>query len=172
VAKQFTNADAIVMTELMFSGKIKQLEIEEALALFSILITQIRPPRFSKMCELEISKQFWDTSIYVETVINELVRAEQEEGVENSQGADERINYYFYEMIYEWAKQKSFFEVSGMSDIDDGLVVRMVTSVAHTAEQVKRAAEVMGDTVLVQKMTDAMALVKRDIIFTPSLYLQ
>lgn len=37
VAREITNADKIIMTELLFSGLLKKLSVEEILALFSVL---------------------------------------------------------------------------------------------------------------------------------------
>jgi antiviral helicase SKI2 len=48
----------------------------------------------------------------------------------------------------------------------------MVNSVERICQQLKTVARVLGDADLAKRMDDASTLIKRDIIFTPSLYLE
>jgi hypothetical protein len=41
----------------------------------------------------------------------------------------QRLNFFFYEIIYEWANQKPFSEVVKLNSIDEGIIVNMVKSV-------------------------------------------
>lgn len=59
-----------------------------------------------------------------------------------------------------------------LNTIDEGTIVRKVQSVERICRQVKTAARIIGDATLAQRMDEAEVLIKRDIIFTPSLYLE
>ena len=89
-----------------------------------------------------------------------------------SSDLSQRLNFFFYEIIYEWANQKSFHEIIQLNTIDEGMIIKMVTAVEKTCDHIKCAAKVIGNSVLSQKMDDAKLLLKRGIIFTPSLYLE
>jgi antiviral helicase SKI2 len=82
------------------------------------------------------------------------------------------LNFSFYEIIFEWANKKPFSEVVKLNNIDEGIIIRMVNSVERVCQHVKSAARIIGDANLAQRMDQASTLIKRDIIFTPSLYLE
>jgi antiviral helicase SKI2 len=75
--------------------------------------------------------------------------------------------------MYAWATKKPFLDVVQMAQgIDEGSIVKMVNTVERLCQQFKLAARVMGDSKLSQRMEECSVLIKRDIIFTPSLYLE
>ncbi len=50
------------------------------------------------------------------------------------------------------------------------MIVRCIQRLDETCKDVRKAARVIGDPVLFQKMQDASNLIKRDIVFAASLY--
>lgn len=99
---------------------------------------------------------------------------EQQFGVVDTElDPDKRLNFYFYELMYDWAKGRPFGElVVKNAGIDEGSIVKMVNSVERICQQLKLAARIMEDAELAKRMDEASTLIKRDIIFTPSLYLE
>ena len=86
---------------------------------------------------------------------------------------DTRLNFFFYELMYAWASGKSFSEVVALAPfVDEGSIVKMVNSVERICAQIKTVARILGDAELAKRMDEATTLIKRDIIFTPSLYLE
>ncbi len=53
-----------------------------------------------------------------------------------------------------------------------GMIVRCIQRLDETCKDVRNAARVIGDTSLYSKMQVASTLIKRDIVFAASLYLQ
>lgn len=51
-----------------------------------------------------------------------------------------------------------------------GIIVRCIQRLDETCRDVRKAARVIGDTVLYQKMHNCSTLIKRDIVFAASLY--
>ena len=51
-----------------------------------------------------------------------------------------------------------------------GIIVRCIQRLDETCRDVRKAAKVIGDTVLYQKMQTCSTLIKRDIVFAASLY--
>ena len=84
----------------------------------------------------------------------------------------EQFNFGLVEVVYEWAKGMPFSEITQLTDVQEGIIVRTIQRLDETLRDVKDAARVIGDTVLYQKMDQASTLVKRDIVFAASLYTQ
>lgn len=57
-----------------------------------------------------------------------------------------------------------------LTDVQEGIIVRCIQQLNETLRDVKNAAHLIGDPVLKQKMQEASDAVKRDIVFTASLY--
>ena len=43
-----------------------------------------------------------------------------------------RLNFKFYELVYDWADQKSFKDVVEDTGIDEGSVIKMIMAVNRT----------------------------------------
>lgn len=103
-----------------------------------------------------------------------MIAVEKQYGVVDSEfELEKRLNFYFYELMYAWSNKGAFSDlVLANPGIDEGSIVKMVNSVERICQQVKSAARILNDAQLAQRMEDASTLIKRDIIFTPSLYLE
>jgi antiviral helicase SKI2 len=64
-----------------------------------------------------------------------------------------------------------FSEICQLTDVPEGTIVRTITRLNETCRDVKIVARIIGDASLSQKMEDAMALIRRDIVFSASLYI-
>jgi len=65
-----------------------------------------------------------------------------------------------------------FSNITQLTDVQEGVIVRTIQRLDEVLRNVKDGARVIGDPVLYQKMDEASTLVKRDIVFAASLYLQ
>ena len=129
VAREIDNADKILMTELLFSGLLRKLSLEETLALFSVLSPQVRVAK-AEMVENEISPAFSEVLFYVQQKCEELITVEKESNVGNEESdPTKRLNLAFYEIIYKWACKMKFSEVVQLNNIDEGMIIRMVLNV-------------------------------------------
>ena len=52
------------------------------------------------------------------------------------------------------------------------MIVRCIQRLDETIKDVRKAARVIGDSTLYNKMHTASTLIKRDIVFAASLYIQ
>lgn len=62
-----------------------------------------------------------------------------------------------------------FQQITEITDIPEGTIVRVITRLDETCREVRDAARVIGDTELFNKMEEAQALIRRDIVFAASL---
>ncbi|CDW89600.1 dead deah box helicase family protein [Stylonychia lemnae] len=168
---QTFSTNQFLLTELIFSGLLIDLSDEELIALISTLETQNR----SKVDESEakISESFQAALNFLVSEAEKFMQAEREFKVS---GANDDITkllcLQYYEILYHWASQKSFAEVVKIQKVDEGNIVKVVQNVARLLTHMKNAARVIGDGQLAQRMDNCAVLIKRDIIFTPSLYLE
>lgn len=175
VAHEIISTDKILTTELIFSGLLKDLTIEECIALFSVLYTQVKGSKQAQPCVADISDGFKNALAFLSDQAEKLIVTEKHFGVIDTLGfeVETRLNFYFYELMYDWANKKTFAEVIASSPgMDEGTIVKMVNSVERICVQIKTAARNLEDGALAKKMEEAATLIKRDIIFTPSLYLE
>lgn len=63
-----------------------------------------------------------------------------------------------------------FEEISRMTDVMEGSIVRCVVRLDEQCRQLMDAARVMGNTALFKQMEAASASIKRDVVFAASLY--
>ena len=174
VADEIQSTDKIITTELLYSGMLNKLTNEECVALFSVLISNVKAGPKVQPCVETISDGFNEALTFLEETCDKLIEIEKQYGVADTDCEKEkRLNFYFYELIYAWATKQPFLEVVKASPgLDEGTIVRMVNCVERMCQHIKGAARVMGDSKLSQRMEDCSLLIKRDIIFAPSLYLE
>ena len=65
VAQEIISTDKILTTELIFSGLLKELTIEECVALITVLYPQVRAPNNAEMCMNNISERFMKALQYL-----------------------------------------------------------------------------------------------------------
>jgi antiviral helicase SKI2 len=98
---------------------------------------------------------------------------QKECGMEQSvQEFVEQFNFGLTEVAYEWARGMPFAEITQLTDVQEGVIVRTIQRLDETLRDVKDAARVIGDPMLYQKMDEASTIIKRDIVFAASLYTQ
>jgi superfamily II RNA helicase len=174
VAKEVTSADAVLLTQLVFSGHIKNLTDEELLALLSCVLANVRPAKSHAMLEAEISESFWSACLHLEQETGNLIAVEAQSGVtDEEKDPIRRLNYFFYELIHRWAKKESFVSIkSSYPNMEEGILVRAVYDVKKICATVAKMAIVIGDNTLAARVRTAAELLNREIMSTQSLYFE
>ena len=57
---------------------------------------------------------------------------------------------------------KPFNQITDLTDVPEGTIVRVITRLDETCREVRDAARVIGDADLFKKMEEAQGLIKRD----------
>ncbi|CED82946.1 antiviral helicase [Phaffia rhodozyma] len=164
VACEINSANELILTELILENILATFEPEEIVALLSCFVFQEKsdsepsiPPR------LEEGKK----------VILELAEKIGQVQDRNKVPHDDyatTLKFGLVEAVYEWAKGMPFEQITELTDVAEGTIVRVITRLDQTCHEVRDAARVIGDAELFKKMEDAQALIKRDIVFAASLY--
>lgn len=63
-----------------------------------------------------------------------------------------------------------FAEIAELTDVQEGTIVRCIQRLDEVLKEVRQAARIVGDSVLGSKMEKASLAIRRDIVFTASLY--
>ena len=60
---------------------------------------------------------------------------------------------------------KPFEQITGLTDVAEGTIVRVITRLDETCREVRDAARVIGDAELFKKMEESQIKIKRDSKF-------
>jgi len=164
VACEINSVNELVLTELILDNTLAAYEPEEVVALLSAFVFQEKTevePAFTPRLE--------DGRDALVAIMERVSCVQDRHGVT----ADEhrwRLNFGLMEAVHEWAKGMPFDQLTALTDVAEGTIVRVITRLDETCREVRDAARVIGDAVLMKKMEDAQTKIKRDIVFAASLY--
>lgn len=83
----------------------------------------------------------------------------------------DRLNVGLVSTIYAWACGIPFSDLSQMTETQEGIIVRTVLRLDESCRDIRNAARIMGDLALQDKMLQASSMIKRDICYLQSLYI-
>ena len=167
VACEIATGDELVGTEIIFAGILADVPPEEAVALLAALVFQEKnasPPELTGSLREACERA------------QELAFAAGEEQARKGLpvAPDEFIaatlRFGLTEVVYEWAKGTKFADICQYTDVQEGSIVRTIVRLDEMCRDVRNAARIMGDSALFEKMEAASAAIKRDIVFSASLY--
>ena len=169
VACEVHSGDELVLTELILDNVLADYEPAEIAALLSAFVfqekTMVEPTLTGNL------ERGRDTIIAISEKVNEIQTRLQviQAGDENDFAS--RPRFGLMEVVYEWARGMSFKNITGLTDVLEGTIVRTITRLDETCREVKNAARIVGDPELYQKMQTAQEMIKRDITAVASLYM-
>ncbi|PCH34097.1 antiviral helicase [Wolfiporia cocos MD-104 SS10] len=157
------SANELILTELILENTLAQFDPEEVAALLSCFVFQektevepVIPPKLEEGREAIMA-------------IAERIGAVQSR--HKVPGEEFRgLKFGLMEVVYEWAKGMPFEQITELTDVAEGTVVRVITRLDETCREVRDAARVIGDAELFKKMEETQIKIKRDIVFAASLY--
>ncbi|KAJ9605383.1 Antiviral helicase ski2 [Cladophialophora chaetospira] len=170
VACEIHSADELVLTELILENVLAQFEPEEIVALLSSFVFQEKTDSEPQLSEN--LKQGKEEIIKIAEKVNKYQILHQV--ILSSDDANDfvsRPRFGLVEVVYEWARGMSFNRITDLTDVMEGTIVRVVTRLDETCREVMSAARLIGDPTLYQKMEKARELIRRDVVFTASLYM-
>lgn len=170
VACEIHSADELVLTELILENVLADYEPEEIVALLSAFVfqekTDIEPTLSDNLVRgkeaiIQISERVNQYQILHQVILSS----------DDSNDFVSRPRFGLVEVVYEWAKGMSFNRITDLTDVMEGTIVRVVTRLDETCREVMSAARLVGDPTLYAKMDKARELIRRDVVFTASLYM-
>ncbi|KIP11764.1 hypothetical protein PHLGIDRAFT_99229 [Phlebiopsis gigantea 11061_1 CR5-6] len=163
VACEINSANELVLTELILENTLASYDPEEVVALLSCFIFQERTD-----VEPVIPPKLKEGLDAIMAIVERVGRVQD---VHKVPGEEFRtLKFGLVEVVYEWAKGMPFEQITELTDVAEGTIVRCITRLDETCREVRDAARVIGDAELFQKMEEAQLKIKRDIVFAASLY--
>ncbi|KAK3372183.1 NUC185 domain-containing protein [Podospora didyma] len=170
VACEIHSGDELVLTELILENVLRDHEPAEIAALLSAFVFQektVAVPTLPGKLEKGMN-----TIIEIAEKVNNVQTLHQvittsEEGTDFSS----KPRFGLMEVVYEWARGMSFKNITGLTDVLEGTIVRTITRLDEVCREVKNAARIIGDPELYQKMAAAQEMIRRDITAVASLYM-
>ncbi|WCJ34658.1 RNA helicase ATP-dependent SK12/DOB1 protein [Euphorbia peplus] len=160
--------DELLVTELMFNGTFNDLDHHQVAALASCFIPvdksneqiQLRSELAKPLQQLqESARKIAEIQYECKLEIN------VDEFVEST------VRPFLMDVIYSWSKGASFSDVIQMTDIFEGSIIRSARRLDEFLNQLRAAAEAVGEASLEVKFAKASESLRRGIMFANSLYL-
>ncbi|KAI1258939.1 DSHCT domain-containing protein [Xylariaceae sp. FL1019] len=170
VACEIHSADELVLTELILDNVLADYEPAEIAALLSPFVFQEKTDSAPNLTgALQRGRK---TIIEIAEKVNTVqVDRQVIQSSEESNAFANEARFGLMEVVYEWARGMSFKNITDLTDVLEGTIVRTITRLDETCREVKNAARIIGDPELYQKMQTAQELIKRDITAVASLYM-
>ncbi|QSZ36997.1 hypothetical protein DSL72_009089 [Monilinia vaccinii-corymbosi] len=171
VACEMRSADELILTELILDNVLSAYTPEEIVSLLSAFVFQEKTTnvptltsslKSGKIKILEISKKITEMQL-----LHQVIQP-------SSESNDFEANpsrFGLMEVVYEWARGMSFKNITELTDVLEGTIVRVITRLDETCREVRNAARIIGDPELFQKMQTCQEIIKRDITAVASLYM-
>uniref|UniRef100_V5H1W4 Putative cytoplasmic exosomal rna helicase ski2 dead-box superfamily n=1 Tax=Ixodes ricinus TaxID=34613 RepID=V5H1W4_IXORI len=167
VACEISSADELLVTEMIFNNMFNDLDVHQATALLGCLVFQEKSNEMPNLTE-ELSgplRQMQDMARRIARVTKDAKLCVDEDRYIES------FKPHLMDVIYSWSKGASFAQVCKMTDVFEGSIIRCMRRLEELLRQLVQAAKCIGNTELENKFSEAVKLMKRDIVFAASLYL-
>ncbi|KAJ3797700.1 antiviral helicase [Lentinula aff. detonsa] len=164
VACEINSANELILTELILENTLAGYEPEEVVALLSCFV-------FQENTDVEpvISPRLEQGRDAILAISDRIGRIQDSHKVA-AEDFQTKLKFGLVEVVYEWAKGMPFEQITTLTDIAEGTIVRVITRLDETCREVRDAARVIGDADLFKKMEESQIKIKRDIVFAASLY--
>ncbi|KDP45529.1 hypothetical protein JCGZ_17082 [Jatropha curcas] len=160
--------DELLVTELMFNGTFNDLDHHQVAALASCFIPV---DKSSEQIHLrtELAKPLQQLQESARKIAE--IQYECKLDINVDEYVESTVRPYLMDVIYCWSKGASFAEVIQMTDIFEGSIIRSARRLDEFLNQLRAAAEAVGEVSLANKFGAACESLRRGIMFANSLYL-
>ncbi|KAJ3672631.1 hypothetical protein LUZ60_007352 [Juncus effusus] len=167
VACEISSADELALTELMFSGVLKDATTEQMVALLSCFVWREKLHDAPKPRE-ELSLLFSQLQETARRVASLQLDCKVEIDVESFVSS---FRPDIMEAIHSWARGAKFYEIMETTQVFEGSLIRAIRRLEEVLQQLITAAKSIGEKEMEEKFEEAVVKIKRDIVFAASLYL-
>jgi ATP-dependent RNA helicase DOB1 len=176
-ACELAGADELVATELIFNGTFKALPLHMLVATVSCLVWKEKTggkggkDGNGKKQGMNASEEVFSAHSNVKDAARKVYKQQLECKLKiDVEDSIERLRWDLMEVMLAWCKGNTFSEIMKMTEAFEGSIVRAIRRIEELMRQLASACKVIGESDLEKKFLDACELVKRDIVFTPSLF--
>ncbi|KAI8807822.1 antiviral helicase [Cladochytrium replicatum] len=166
VACEINTADELILSELILDNILGDYEPAEIVALLSAFVFQEK-----RASEPSLTLRLEQGTERMKEIAVRVAEVQRQCGLPVAvDEVVEGLHFGLVEVVYEWARGTAFKEITELTDVLEGSIVRCIVRLDETCRDVRNAARIIGDTSLYRKMEEASEAIKRDIVFAASLY--
>ncbi|XP_028158859.1 exosome RNA helicase MTR4 isoform X2 [Ostrinia furnacalis] len=167
IACELSSADELLLTELIFNGVFNALSSEQSAALVSCFVCDENSSQNSTTGE-EMRGVLRQLQEYARRIAKVSIDAKMDLDEDNYVS---KFKWTLMDVVLAWSKGASFLQICKMTDVFEGSIIRCMRRLEEVLRQLCQAAKNIGNTDLENKFSDAIKLLKRDIVFAASLYM-
>ncbi|XP_044753460.1 exosome RNA helicase MTR4-like [Coccinella septempunctata] len=164
VACELSSADELLLTEMLFSGIFNPLTPAEVCALLSCFVCDEKSNEKD-----EYPKQL---ILQMQDIARRIAKISTEARLPlDEQAYIDKFKTSLYHIVHQWCKGASFSDLCRSTEIYEGSIVRCMRRLEELLRQMVQASKTIGNKDLEDKFNEAIKSIKRDIVFSASLYL-
>ncbi|KAI8438729.1 hypothetical protein MSG28_011142 [Choristoneura fumiferana] len=167
IACELSSADELLLTELIFNGVFNTLTPPQCASLISCFVCDENSSQASATGE-ELRGVLRQLQEYARRIAKVSMDAKMELDEDEYVG---KFKCTLMDVVLTWAKGASFLQICKMTDVFEGSIIRTMRRLEEVLRQLCQAAMNIGNTELEIKFSEAIKLLKRDIVFAASLYM-
>ncbi|CAM6102427.1 unnamed protein product [Calypogeia fissa] len=160
-------ADELLVTELMFNGLFTDLDHHQVVALSSCFL-----PVDKSNEQVRLKNELaWPLRQLQETA-RTIAEIQQECKLElDVEAYVQSFKPSLMDVMYSWSKGSKFADICELTDIFEGSIIRAARRLDEFLNQLRVAAQAIGDSDLEKKFEAGSESIRRGIVFANSLYL-
>ncbi|GMH36292.1 hypothetical protein BSKO_04160 [Bryopsis sp. KO-2023] len=167
VACEIDAGNSLICVELLFDGVFDTLDIPSSVSIATLLL-QMSERSFDDIKNKRVlAEPFSKVMRTVEMIADVCIECKQDIDKEKFM---ELFNPCLMDVMYAWSKGESFVKVCDMTEVFEGAIVRGARRLDELLTQLREGASVMGNHALAKKFSDCCVSIRRDVMFSPSLY--
>lgn len=163
---------ALTLTELLFSNFFNNLTIPECSAILSSFVLHQNVDESEYLDYIKDDERLLSAMSTLKETAKFISNKQFDHGM-NDQSDEDFVGQFKFGLVHLvkfWAEGRQFYELAPKSSIHEGTIVKTIQRLEECLRNIKGAAKLLGDSSLEKKMEEASLLIRRDIIFCPSLY--
>ncbi|XP_057750670.1 DExH-box ATP-dependent RNA helicase DExH10 isoform X1 [Arachis stenosperma] len=160
--------DELLVTELMFNGTFNDLDHHQVAALASCFIPGDKSTEQIQL-RTELARPLQQLQDSARRIAE--IQHECKLDINVNEYVESTVRPYLMDVIYSWSKGANFADVIQMTDVFEGSIIRSARRLDEFLNQLRAAANAVGEVDLEKKFTAAGESLRRGIMFANSLYL-
>ncbi|KAL2614758.1 hypothetical protein AAZV13_08G025300 [Glycine max] len=160
--------DELLVTELMFNGTFNDLDHHQVAALASCFIPGDKSTEQIQL-RTELARPLQQLQDSARRIAE--IQHECKLDINVNEYVDSTVRPFLMDVIYSWSKGANFADVIQMTDIFEGSIIRSARRLDEFLNQLRAAANAVGEADLEKKFAAASESLRRGIMFANSLYL-
>lgn len=161
VAAEIRTVNDVLISELIFNNELENFTISEIISVFSTMISE------EEDIETDISEELNEKIEIVKKYYDLLSKDMELFNIPPF----EPLNLGMVQAVYEWCEGKSLGTIVAKYNVQEGSFVRLLLRLDECCREMINVSDLIGNSGLVEKFSTATNLIKRDIVFMPSLYI-